>query len=335
MIRLSDFATAPLYNIKAVVQATQISPSTLRAWERRYEFCTPRRSKSGYRLYSDQDIAIIRWLKYQVESGMAISQAVSWYQTLLTDVGSVGHVILPSPNRTQSSSFAVALSNRTAQSDVRSFEVLQYELVNALTSFQDEEADLILTEAFGYYSIEEIGERLITPVLTEVGIRWHGGQLNIAREHYATNYIRQHILSVLCSSRQNHSGHTIWVGCAPEEHHEIGAILLSIYLKRAGFQVQYLGQNLPVDEFSQDIENECPAMVIFSASTIVSAQQLGLLTKKIATLNLPRVIVGYGGQIFNKNPELRQTIAGVYLGETGAQAVEMALELVGSGIPVS
>ena len=83
-IRLSDYATTPLYNIKAVVQATGISPSTLRAWERRYHMCSPQRSESGYRLYSDRDVAIIRWLKSQVDAGMAISQAVAWLDSLDT-----------------------------------------------------------------------------------------------------------------------------------------------------------------------------------------------------------------------------------------------------------
>ena len=96
-IRLNDFATTPLYNIKAVVQATNISPSTLRAWERRYNMCQPQRSDSGYRLYSDRDIAIIRWLKAQVDAGMSISQAVAWLQTLIDESPNGQTVALPDP----------------------------------------------------------------------------------------------------------------------------------------------------------------------------------------------------------------------------------------------
>ena len=96
-IQLNDFATTPLYNIKAVVQATHISPSTLRAWERRYHMCQPQRSESGYRLYSDRDIAIIRWLKAQVEAGMAISHAVAWLQNLMEESGNGQTGMLPDP----------------------------------------------------------------------------------------------------------------------------------------------------------------------------------------------------------------------------------------------
>ena len=57
--------------------------------------CHPQRSESGYRLYSDRDIAIIRWLKTQVEAGMAISQAVAWLDVLNNEGGTEAHAVRP------------------------------------------------------------------------------------------------------------------------------------------------------------------------------------------------------------------------------------------------
>lgn len=334
MIKLGDFATAPLYNIKAVVQATDISPSTLRAWERRYEFCTPHRSDSGYRLYSDRDIAVIRWLKLQVESGMAISQAVNWYQSLLEKGISVEQTVLPTPNNEPP--FApISYSSQNKREQVPSFGQLQQELIAALVAYQEAEAGGVLTEAYSCYSIEDIGEQLITPVLIEIGERWHAGKLSIAREHFATNYIRQHLLSILRGARHNPKGASIWIACAPEEQHEIGSILMAVYLKRAGFQVKYLGPNLPIDGLSVDIASEKPAMVVFSASTTETAQQLEQLTEMIAQLGAVRPIIGYGGRIFNQDPKLREQVAGVYLGESGLQAVEIVQDLLNNGMPIS
>ena len=42
----------PLYNLKAVIHETGLSPETLRAWERRYGLLKPQRSPGGHRLYS-------------------------------------------------------------------------------------------------------------------------------------------------------------------------------------------------------------------------------------------------------------------------------------------
>lgn len=332
MIKLGDFATAPLYNIKAVVQATDISPSTLRAWERRYEFCSPHRSESGYRLYSDRDIAVIRWLKLQVESGMAISQAVTWYQSLVEEGLSAEQTVLPTASNDEFGFSPTIVPRQNKPEKVPSFEQLQHELVNALVALNEAEAGSVLTESYSFYSIEEIGEQIITPVLVEIGERWHAGKLSITREHFATGYIQQHLLSILRGTRSNPNGESVWIACAPEEQHEVGAILLAVYLKRAGFQVKYLGANLPIEGLSADIASEKPAMVVFSASTESAAKQLEKLTDMLAMLGSVRPIIGYGGRIFNHDPELREQVSGVYLGQSGLQAVEIAQDLLHNGI---
>ena len=73
----SGYNDTPVYTIKTVVQETSIAPATLRAWERRYGVLSPTRSEGGYRLYSERDIAILRWLKRHVDAGVSISRAVA------------------------------------------------------------------------------------------------------------------------------------------------------------------------------------------------------------------------------------------------------------------
>src|SRR5690606_33055867 len=63
------------YRIQSVAEMTGVSAATLRAWERRYGVPTPRRSHAAYRLYSDQDVAIIRRVRELCDAGMAPSEA--------------------------------------------------------------------------------------------------------------------------------------------------------------------------------------------------------------------------------------------------------------------
>src|SRR5947208_8760878 len=79
---LEHYSNVPLFNTKAVVQQTGITAPTLRAWERRYMILSPERAQNDYRLYSERDIAIIRWLKECVDAGMAISQAIALFRHL-------------------------------------------------------------------------------------------------------------------------------------------------------------------------------------------------------------------------------------------------------------
>src|SRR5271165_2553553 len=73
---IAAYSDDPVYNMKAVTQRTGIPAATLRAWERRYHALAPCRTDGNYRLYSERDIATLRWLKFQLDAGLSISRAV-------------------------------------------------------------------------------------------------------------------------------------------------------------------------------------------------------------------------------------------------------------------
>lgn len=322
-INLSEYSNTPLYNIKAVVQATGVSSSTLRAWERRYQVCLPQRSDSGYRLYSDRDIATLRWLKTQVDNGMAISQAVSWLDNLKEGNQETSPAILP---RFYSEQEIFKALPRLDQP--RSLSVLGQELLDALLNYDELKAELIMAEAFALFPIEQIGEQMITPLLIEIGERWHQKSLSVTVEHFATNYVLQRLSALMRIIPNISAGPLIWVGCSPQELHEIGSLLLTIYLRRSGFRVQYLGQTLPDQDFVQDVRKHKPAMILLSASTAASATNLGQLAKQLTKMEMPRPIIGYGGRIFNQQVDLRSNIPGLFLGESAHEAVEVIGDLL-------
>lgn len=322
-IRLDEYSTTPLYNIKAVVQSTNISPSTLRAWERRYNMCQPQRSESGYRLYSDRDVAIIRWLKMQVDAGMAISQAVTWLQNLIDLAPTASQApALPEPMG------GVESARPQRSLELANVSVLQQRLLHALLAYQEDGAEAVLAHAFALYSIEQVGEEVIMPVLVEIGDRWHRGLLSVTREHYATNYLIQRLAALLRTVPNATNTPLIWVGCAPGEQHEIGAMLLSIYLRRVGYTVRYLGQDLPGEDLVAETKLVKPELLLFSATTVEAANKLQSLCEMLANLDPPRPMIGYGGRAFNLRPELRDEIAGVYLGATAVEAVESIGDLL-------
>jgi methanogenic corrinoid protein MtbC1 len=324
-IRLADYSTTPLYNIKAVVRATGISPSTLRAWERRYQICQPQRTDSGYRLYSDRDIVMIRWLKAQVDAGMAISQAVSWFTTLTEEATSPEKITLPGVNGQSFTPMPVA-PVRDAQA--RNSALLCEQLVTALVRFDEQTAEQTLSEAFALYPLEQIGEMIITPALVEIGERWHRAEISVTIEHYVTNFLMQRLAVLLRTVNNAQSGPLIWVACPPSEQHEIGALLLVIYLRRAGYQVRYIGKDVPINDFLQAVQRERPALVLLSASMDEAAQELASLTALLASQESYRPIIGYGGRAFQQNPAWRQTITGVYMGDTAYEAVEHTAALL-------
>lgn len=327
-IHLRNYPSTPLYNIKAVVQATGISSSTLRAWERRYQVTQPQRSDSGYRLYSDRDILLIRWLKAQVDAGMAISQAVAWLETLAKEAGGLEQVSLPLAQEV----YADRVTPITQHMALRDYEALQQGLLNALLEFSEERAEDVLAEAFALYPLELVGEKLIAPVLIEIGDRWHKGQVSVTAEHFASSYLQHRLAAILRTVPISGGTSLLWVGCAPKEEHEIGAMLLTIYLRRAGYQVQYIGKNPKAEDFVADVRRFQPALVLLSASTEEAAKALGNLTRQLAALDGQRPILGYGGRVFKQKPELRNTITGIYMGDSALEAIESTNELLGDNV---
>ena len=326
-LQLNEYSTTPLYNIKAVVQATGISSNTLRAWERRYDMVHPQRSGSGYRLYSDRDIAIIRWLKAQVDAGMAISQAVSWLGKISDEAESLDEVSLPL--RGKNTDTIERTSAPTLRRDqIRDLSLLEDKLLQALLAYNEAEAERLLSEAFSMYSVEEVGEKIVQPVMQEVGERWHRGELNTTTEHFASNYLQHRMSALLRTTANGLGGPMIWVGCAPTELHELGILLLTIYLRRSGYQVQYLGQNLNLDDFAEEVAQQRPAMVLLTASTAATAGELAKIMNTLTQIDSPRPLLGYGGQIFNEQPELRSDIPGIFMGASAHEAIPIVKEVL-------
>ncbi|HEX8303995.1 MAG TPA: MerR family transcriptional regulator [Jatrophihabitans sp.] len=66
---------AGVYSIGAVANMLGIQAQTLRAWEERYTQIVPSRSPGGQRLYSRDQVAQLRFVREQIESGLQPADA--------------------------------------------------------------------------------------------------------------------------------------------------------------------------------------------------------------------------------------------------------------------
>jgi DNA-binding transcriptional MerR regulator len=63
---------APIYPIRTVAHLTGVNPRRIRAWEDQYNLLSPARTSGGHRLYSEEDVERIRWVKAMVDRGMSL-----------------------------------------------------------------------------------------------------------------------------------------------------------------------------------------------------------------------------------------------------------------------
>jgi DNA-binding transcriptional MerR regulator len=175
---LEEFSDEPIYNMKAVEQQTGISAATLRAWERRYLLVEPERTASGYRLYSDRDVALLRWVRVQMNDGLTISRVVAMLETMRAN---------HEPIWLDFDDTATVASGDQPVPPVGFVEPLSQALIN----LDSDRADEILEQAFALYTLPTVYVELITPTLVEIG--------TAARSRFRPNISRQPICGVACS----------------------------------------------------------------------------------------------------------------------------------------
>lgn len=309
VVRASD---RPTYNTAAVEQRTALRPATFRAWERRYGFPKPRRLPGNQRLYSDQDIAAIRWLQRRTDEGLSISHAIRLLQERLRE-GVVLHQQQPAVSHPGRPTSAIA-----------------EDLGRALMSFDSNAAERIMNEAFAMYRLEDVCLGVLGPMLVEVGDRWHRGELSVATEHFATSFARRKLFTLFNAYETGHGRGLVFTACAPDEWHEVGILIISLFLVRHGFRLRYLGPNLSSEGLAETLRLHRPDLLVISATSDDSAERVAELSDVLAELPEPRTVLAFGGHGFDDESR-RQPIKGVYLGEDAAAAVQIVENLIGAG----
>jgi MerR family transcriptional regulator, light-induced transcriptional regulator len=311
--RLSGYDVAPVYTIKTVVHITGITPATLRAWERRYGVLSPGRSEGGYRLYSERDIATLLWLKHQVGAGVAISRAVA-----LLDMH---HRAGEEPELSVRLDLPPDQPSGVAAKGVRSAGTISEDLVDALLAYRESEAETLLGEAFGLHPVEQVLEQIIAPALVEIGERWHDGEATVVQEHFATALLRRRLTVLLDVYGSPPAGPLAITGSAPFEWHDVGILLVSLTLRRHGWRVIHLGQNVPAAHLVREISRQRPNLVCLSAATSETAKGLVEVADAIRKLPEPQPRLALGGRAFNNHPELRLLFPAAYFGATASELV--------------
>ncbi len=238
---LSSFASPdpdrPRHPIRVVAERTGLTPATLRAWARRYGVVDPGRSDGGQRLYSDGDVERLVLLRRVTEAGRAISSVAELSTRRLEGMAAedeAARAARPDPSATPAvpASAALGLALQTVERlDPKGLErLLRREVV------------LMGGEAFL--------DDLVTPLLYEIGVRWRSGSLRPAHEHAAVAVIKQILGWMLERAQEDAAGRTLVVGTLAGERHELGALLAATVAAMEGWQVIFLGHDLPAEEIA-------------------------------------------------------------------------------------
>lgn len=292
-------------NVQAVELRTGITAETLRTWERRYGWPRPQRLPNDYRLYSEDDVALIQAVRQELRSGVSASTA--WQRVVQ------------------------ARERRPASGTMRGTEHLRDRLVDALVAFQPIAARELLAEAHAIYPVERVLLEVIQPCLIEIGERWHRGEVTITQEHFASNLLRDRLVALCSFYSPRIDAATIMVGAGPGDLHDIGALMLAVVLRSDGHNVIYLGQNLGLEHLSTALQQARPRLLLLSASRLETARGLAEVAPLLAAMPPPRPLFAFGGRAFAGNPDAAVRIGGTYIGGDVGEARARIEELLSGG----
>ena len=170
-------------------------------------------------------------------------------------------------------------------------------------------------ESLAFYSPEGLTLDVIGPTLNTIGEAWEQGHITVATEHLATNYLRHRLLMWMVTGPFPRPGSPILLACAPGEWHEGSLLMLGVLLRRKGWPVVYLGQNVPFNDLAGFIDDIHPKVVVLVAMREEPARALAGWPKWIRQMG-GSPIIAFGGRAFVIQPELQGFVPGIYLGDS-------------------
>ncbi|MGH2561287.1 MAG: MerR family transcriptional regulator [Thermomicrobiales bacterium] len=319
--------TEPVYNTRAVVQRTGVPADTFRAWERRYGLPAPARTAGNQRLYSERDIAVIRWLREQTDVGLTISQAIALFRS----------------EQASRIERAAALSRAPIERNLTGLneggtanERFVQEMVAAFLEFDATRADAVVEEAMALLSVEDVCLKVLRGALYTLGEQWQHDKAVVSVEHFASEFVLRKLQALFNLSRPDAGVGPIVAACVEGEQHEIGLLLTSLFLSRQGCQIVYLGANLPVRDLIEAVRRVRPLMVLLSASTIGAIERL---VDAVDGLNRAfpanatdgfSPAIGYGGRVFDEQPQARARVSAEYFDTAAGEIVSAVRQLIAS-----
>jgi DNA-binding transcriptional MerR regulator/predicted component of type VI protein secretion system len=226
---MSDGDAGTQYSIKAVAVATGLSVETLRAWERRYGIVEPRRDQSGHRVYTGGDVARLRRLRETTDRGHPI--------------GKIAHL-----SDAELNSLLAERSEDHPQAAAA--QALSVRILAAIAKYDLEECDQAIAMAFALLPVGDVVTEVLSPVLREVGERWHRGEFTIGQERLVSSSVRRQISGLLNTYNNMARGAPVVFATITGEPHELGILMFAAIAASRKLRTCYLGAELPPEEIS-------------------------------------------------------------------------------------
>lgn len=246
---MSTFST---YTIKDLEALTSIKSHTIRIWEKRYNLLTPERTETNIRHYSNEDLKKLLNVSFLNQNGLKISKISK-------------------------------LTNEEINEKVRDINISKFgnniyieNLIIALVELNEKKFVKTLQNATLKMGFEMCVSDVIFPFFKRIGVMWQTGAINPAQEHFASNVIRNKIITATeaITEPENSKLPKALLLLPGNELHELGLLYYNYLLKSRGVPTIYLGQAVPLENILRIVEITNPDIMVCSLTNALNKDAL-------------------------------------------------------------
>ena len=222
------------YSIDQFSGITGITKFVLRTWENRYGYLKADRTDTNIRVYTDEMVVRALNTNYLLNNGFKISKIVS-----LTDQQVFEEVEV------------IKLKDKSTNAEYYINEII----VSALT-FNSVKFDTVYNKGVQEFGLLSFYKEVILQTMHKIGILWLTNRVAPSQEHFLSEHIKQKIAVATDSKFSKNNTGPSWLLFLPEgEFHEIGLLFAKFLLVQHGYNVIFLGPNVPYGSLVQVSQN--------------------------------------------------------------------------------
>ena len=218
------------YSIDQFSSITGITKFVLRTWENRYDYLKANRSKTNIRIYTDEMIVRALNTNYLLDNGYKISKI--------------------------SKISEIELNKIITEIKINKIEIDEDYYINKMIisalNFDSSSFNKIFDEGVLEFGLIEFYKSVVLRTLNRIGILWLTNRVSPSQEHFLSEKIKHKLIistELIVNTKESKA---TWLLFLPEnEFHEIGLLFARFLLVNNGFNVIYLGSNLPYESLKQ------------------------------------------------------------------------------------
>ena len=171
----------------------------------------------------------------------------------------------------------------------------QQRYLQALLDGDRDDASSIVSELIPKRArVADIYLQILAPAMFQIGELWCDGKVNVAQEHLATQITLEQMDKLrLIQSIPRSLSYRVMVCCVEGEQHFIAAKMAADLFQMEGWQVDYLGPNVPTPALIEIVSTRRPNLLALSITMEANLRRTQTLVKKIRKLPAaPYIIVG-------------------------------------------